>query len=111
MQDKIYKLRYLPLFEQDLLDTVNYISTFSVISKVLKNEEAAMRLINDVETAILARLNNPVAFEQYHSRKKREYPYYRIYVRNYVIYYVVIDDVMEVRRLLYGARNIENLLN
>lgn len=60
MQDKIYKLRYLPLFEQDLLDTVTY------ISKVLKNEEAAMRLIN---------------------------------------------DVMEVRRLLYGARNIENLLN
>lgn len=105
MQDKIYKLRYLPLFEQDLLDTVTY------ISKVLKNEEAAMRLINDVETAILARLNNPVAFEQYHSRKKREYPYYRIYVKNYVIYYVVIDDVMEVRRLLYGARNIENLLN
>ncbi len=39
MQDKIYKLRYLPLFEQDLLDTLNY------ISKVLKNEEAAMRLI------------------------------------------------------------------
>lgn len=60
MQDKIYKLRYLPLFEQDLLDTVNY------ISKVLKNEEAAMRLIN---------------------------------------------DIMEVRRLLYGARNIENSLN
>lgn len=88
MQDKIYKLKYLPLFEQDLLDTVNY------ISKVLKNEEAAMRLINDVETAILVRLNNPVAFEPYHSRKKREYPYYRIYVRNYVIYYVVIDDVM-----------------
>ena len=80
MQDKIYKLRYLPLFEQDLLDTVTY------ISKVLKNEEAAMRLINDVETAILARLNNPVAFEPYHSRKKREYPYYRIYVKNYVIY-------------------------
>lgn len=70
-----------------------------------------MRLINDVETAILARLNNLVAFEPYHFRKKREYPYYRIYVRNYVIYYVVIDDVMEVRRLLYGARNIENLLN
>jgi plasmid stabilization system protein ParE len=89
MQDKIYKLRYLPLFEQDLLDTVNY------ISKVLKNEEAAMRLINDVETAILVRLNNPVAFEPYHSRKKREYPYYRIYVRNYVIYYVVIDDVLK----------------
>lgn len=49
MQDKIYKLRYLPLFEQDLLDTVTY------ISKVLKNEEAAMRLINDVETEKIGR--------------------------------------------------------
>ena len=109
MQDKIYKLRYLPLFEQDLLDTVNY------ISKVLKNEEAAMRLINDVETAILARLNNPVAFEPYHSRKKREYPYYRIYVRNYVIYYVVIADegaekIMEVRRFLYKGQDRDTII-
>ena len=109
MQDKIYKLRYLPLFEQDLLDTVTY------ISKVLKNEEAAMRLINDVETEILARLNNPVAFEPYHSRKKREYPYYRIYVRNYVIYYVVIADegaekIMEVRRFLYKGQDRDTII-
>ena len=57
------------------------------------------------ETVILERLNNPVAFEPYRSAKERDYPYYRIYVRNYVIYYVVIDDVMEVRRLMYGARD------
>lgn len=24
--------------------------------------------------------------------KREKYPYYRIYVKNYVIYYVVIDD-------------------
>lgn len=81
MENKSYQLRYLPLFEQDLLSTANY------ITNVLKNEGAALRLINNIKTAILERLNNPVAFEPHRSAKKRDYPYYRIYVRNYVIYY------------------------
>lgn len=38
------------------------------------------------------------------------YPYYRIYVRNYVVYYAVIDDVMEVRRFLYTARDTDRYL-
>ena len=104
MGNKIYHLRYLQIFEQDLINTASY------ITNVLKNEDAALRLVDDVETAILERLNNPVAFEPYVSAKKRDYPYYRISVRNYVIYYVVIDDVMEVRRFLYGARDTDNHL-
>jgi len=104
MENKSYQLRYLPLFEQDLISTANY------ITNVLKNEDAALRLIDDVEVAILERLNNPAAFEPYRSAKKRDYPYYRIYVRNYVIYYVVIDNVMEVRRLMYGARDTDRHL-
>lgn len=104
MEDKSYRLRYLPIFEQDLISAVNY------IANVLKNETAAMRLIDDVEAAVKERLNNPLAFEPYRSAKKRDYPYYRIYVRNYVVYYVVIDDVMEVRRLMYGARDIDRHL-
>lgn len=104
MENKSYKLKYLPLFEHDLINTVNY------ITYVLNNGDAAQRLIDDVEIAILDRLKNPIAFEPYHSVKKREHPYYRIYVRNYVIFYVVIDDVMEVRRLLYGARDIDKQL-
>ena len=104
MGNKIYHLRYLQIFEQDLINTASY------ITNVLKNKDAALRLVDDVETAILERLNNPVAFEPYISAKKRDYPYYRIYVRNYVIYYVVIGDVMEVRRLLYGARDTDKHL-
>ncbi|MCD7835142.1 MAG: type II toxin-antitoxin system RelE/ParE family toxin [Lachnospiraceae bacterium] len=104
MQNETYQLRYLPLFEQDLLETVDY------ISNVLQNEDAAERLIDDVEEAILKRLNNPLAFEPYRSAKKREHLYYRIYVRNYTVFYVVIGNVMEVRRLIYTARNIDNIL-
>lgn len=35
---------------------------------------------------------------------------YRIYVRNYIVYYVVIGTVMEVRRLIYGARDTDRHL-
>ena len=63
MENKIYHLRYLPIFEQDLISTASY------ITNVLKNEDAALRLVDDVETAILERLNNPVAFEPYVSAK------------------------------------------
>ena len=104
MTNRKYKLRYLPVFEQDLIQTVSY------ITNVLKNPDAAEKLADDVETAILERLDNLLAFETYPSIKKRKFPYYRIYVRNYVIYYVVIGEVMEVRRFLYGARDTDRCL-
>ena len=104
MENKPYQLRYLQIFEQDLISTANY------ITNVLTNEDAALRLIDDVEAAILERLNNPVAFEPYSTAKKRDHPYYRIYVRYYVVYYVVIGDVMEVRRLIYGTRDTDRHL-
>ncbi|WP_462246405.1 type II toxin-antitoxin system RelE/ParE family toxin [Faecalitalea cylindroides] len=103
MKNEKYKLRYLPLFEQDLIQTISY------ITNVLKNTDAAEKLVNDIEDAIQERLEYPLAFEPFPS-KKRDYPYYRIYVRNYVIYYVVIGDVMEVRRFLYGARDTNRYL-
>ncbi|MCP1109630.1 toxin ParE1/3/4 [Lachnospiraceae bacterium PF1-21] len=104
MESRSYKLRYLPIFEKDLFSCVEY------IGEVLKNKDAAVRLIDDIESAIIERLENPVAYEPFSSVRERGLPYYRIYIRNYVVYYVVIDDVMEVRRLIYGARDIDRIL-
>jgi len=105
MTDTKYKLRYLPLFYEDLEQKVVY------IAEKLQNEKAANDLIDVVERAILERLPMAEAFEPYHSLKERRYPYYRIYVKNFVIYYVVIDDgkdkIMEVRRFLYNKQDRE----
>ena len=49
-------------------------------------------MIDAVENAILQRLPVCESFEPYHSKKERKYLYYKIYVKNYVVYYVVIDD-------------------
>lgn len=104
MEDKKYDVRFLPLFEEDLSDIVTY------IVERLKNPAAANKLIDDVESAIMERSSYTESFEPYHSAKERKYPYYRIYVGSYVVYYVVIGDVMEVRRILYNKRNVKDKL-
>ncbi|MBR6536395.1 MAG: type II toxin-antitoxin system RelE/ParE family toxin [Lachnospiraceae bacterium] len=109
MADIQYVLRYLSLFYEDLEQKVVY------IAETLHNEKAANDLLDAVEQAILERLPVAESFEPYHSAKERRYKYYRIYVKNFVVYYVVIDDegsnkIMEVRRFLYNKRDRETLV-
>ena len=109
MADIQYVLRYLPLFYEDLEQKVVY------IAETLHNEKAANDLLDAVEQAILDRLPVAEAFEPYRSAKERQYKYYRIYVKNFVVYYVVIDDegpqrIMEVRRFLYNKQDRETLV-
>ena len=109
MYDKKYRLRYLPLFYEDLDEKITY------IAEKLKNPKAASDLLDKVEKALLDRLPVAESFEPYHSIRERKYAYYRIYVDNFIIYYVVIDDVevspnMEVRRFLYNRQDQRRLV-
>ena len=93
MDGKRYELRILPLFEEDLNEIVDYI-TFR-----LQNPIAAEHLVDDIEAAIRERLHCAEAFEPY-----------RIQVRNFTIFYVVIGNVMEVRRILYSRRDLSKMI-
>ena len=109
MYDKKYKLRYMPLFYEDLDKKITY------IAKKLKDPKAASDLLDKVEKAILEGLSVTGSFEPYHSIRERKYAYYRIYVDNFIIYYVVIDDddvspIMEVRRFLYSRQDQQRLV-
>lgn len=101
---KNYKVRYLPLFYDDLTRIVDYI-----VYK-LGNEIAAKNLIDEIEKEIKQRANNPQFFEKYMSTRNRKNTYYRIYVKNYIIFYIVRDDVMEIRRMLYSKRNFNHFI-
>lgn len=109
MFSKKYRLSYLPLFYEDLDKKVSY------IEEKLKNPKAANDLLDKVESAIMERLPLAESFEPYHSVQERRYSYYRIYVDNYIIYYVVINDdpndlIMEVRRFFYNGQNRDNMV-
>jgi len=101
-----YDIKYLPLFEEDLAEIVDYI----VVS--LKNPDAARALLDTIEQSLLERASCPLSFEPFDSAKKRPMVYYRIYVKNFTIFYVVFekDRIMEVRRILYSKRNVLNIV-
>ena len=104
-----YQLKYLPLFYDDLSQVVTY------ISEKLHNPKAARDLLDETEKVIRERLPVAESFEPYHSVNDRKYPYYRIYVGNYVVYYVVCADAsgnrtMEIRRFLYGGSDREKMI-
>lgn len=107
LQDK-FELSFLPMFYDDMAEIVDYISF------ILKNPDAADRLVEDVFSAIDERLPIADKFEPYPSRYEFRYRYYKIQVRNFMIFYVVINDrkpkVMEVRRILYNKRNIKDII-
>jgi len=99
-----FELRYSPLFYEDLDKITDYLLL------ELKNELAAKTLVNNVEAAIKKRLSNPLSAAPYQSLGSRPLPYRRIMVGNYLIFYVVIENVMIIRRMLYGRRDLDRIL-
>ena len=104
MEEKRYELRILPLFEEKLQETADYIAFR------LRNPIAAEDFVDAVEAAVFEHLKAPEAYEPYRSKKDREHVYYAIPVKNYLVFYVVIGNVMEVRTLVYGRRDLTKII-
>lgn len=102
--NKKYKILYLPLFYKDLQQIYNY------IVYVLKNKIVAENIINQIKEEIEKRAYNQKSYHKYISLRKRKDTYYRIYVKNYVIFYIVIKGTMEIRRILYNKSNFEKII-
>ena len=99
-----YVLRYLPLFREELKERVLY------IAEELKNPKAADNLVAAVDEAIMKRLEeNPEGYEPILSKREPGVLYYRIYVKNYTVYYAVFEEngqkVMEPRRFVHNREN------
>lgn len=98
--------------------TIKYSSTFinqfnSILKYIvhnLKNRIAAENFYDEVIKEIEKRSENPEGFEKYISTQKRKNTYYRIYVKNYTIFYVVKENTMEVRRILYSRRKFDKFV-
>ena len=94
-----FRLEATPLFGMELEQALN------CIEMQLSNPAAADKLQTDVEGAVRERLSASTSFEPVISRVDREHPYYRIYVGNYIVFYCVMGNVMELCRFIYKGRN------
>ena len=104
MEKNKYTIRYSATYINQFNSILNY------LVNTLNNRIAAENFYNEVIRELEVRSYNPTSYEKYISNTKRKNTYYRIYVKNYTIFYTVKDNTMEVRRILYARRNFDELV-
>lgn len=104
MVNKKYEIRYLPTFISQFNNILYY------ITYELKNKIAADNFYSEVVKRIEIRSEAPESYEVFKTIRNEEIKYYKINVKNYTIFYVVKNNVMEIRRIYYSQRNFENLI-
>lgn len=102
----MYKLEYLPVARQDLIDIVRY------ISQELKNPDAANHLAVKLVEAAERVTAFPYANSSYQPIRPLKHEYRKILVQNYLILYWVDEKkkLVTIARVLYAKRNYKRLL-
>jgi len=103
-KNKIYQLKYLPIARRDLQDLVDY------IAYDLEVPEVALKMLPTLETEILSLQENPFRGSIYSSSRKSNCQYRKIFVKNYVIFYLIFENIVEIQRVFYNGRNMNKLI-
>ncbi len=103
--DRAFALEYTQQFWDDISEAIRY------IVYELRNPPAAQKLKDDTEREIRSRSFSPLSYEPYFTDEETGDVYYYIRVGNFMVFYVVEGEVMEVRRFVYGRRNLGKVLS
>lgn len=97
-----YKIKIFPTAKRDMEDVISYLNTLS--------PDAALRyydLLVD-EIASLAKMPERCPRPKDLALAAKGYRY--LIVKNYLVFYVVAGDTVQIRRILYARRNYQALL-
>ncbi len=105
MENK-YKVDYLPLAKQDLVDIVQY------IVNTLHNPNAAERIANQILQKIDTLEDYPYSNHCYRPLNELTHEYRQIIIGHYVAFYWVDELVktVTIARILYGKREFQGSL-
>lgn len=101
-----YKLQFLPVARQDLLDIVHYISVD------LQNVTAAERIAEKLIREARKLEDFPYAHPIFTPQKPLANEYRKLVVENYILFYWVEEEerAVTVARVLYGRRDRDTAL-
>lgn len=99
---KKYSIEYLPIAEKDLSEIIEYVT--------LDNPESALSLLNEIDKSILKLEDFPYIGKTPKDSRLQLLNYRILIVSSYLVFYVVMDDIIEIRRILHGKRNYDFLL-
>lgn len=100
----MHKLRYLSVALEDLRDIADY------ITDTLKAPKAAMDLLDAFDESISRLEQFPFSYKVYPPSKELENEYRILPVKNYLVFYVVKEQVVEIHRILYAKMDITKQL-
>lgn len=92
----MHKLRYLSLALEDLRDIAGY------TTDTLKAPKAAIDLLDALDESISRLEHFPYSCKVYPPSKDLESEYRLLPVKNYLVFYVVKEQIVEVHRIIYA---------
>ena len=98
------EIKYLPSFYQELNAILEYIAI------TLEAPQAASNLLDEIENSINNLKDFPLAHRLYRPIKPLPTKYRILPVKNYYIFYVVLDNIIEIHRIIYKKRNLLQLI-
>lgn len=97
-----YKIKIYPTAKRDLLDIIDYLNTLS--------SEAALRYYDLLTEEIASLSHMPERCPRPKDLALAANGYRYLIVENYLVFYVVSGDTVQIRRILYGRRDYRFLL-
>ena len=98
------KIKYLPIAQKDL----NYIILYFLDN--LKSPKAAMDFIETLDKCILRLKEYPYSCKLYQSQETLEFEYRFLPVKNYLVFYIVTENIIEIHRVVYAKMNLEKII-
>ncbi len=97
------QIEYLPQARLDITQAIDY------LTNKLMAPQAAEDLLNEFSSVIQNISEFPYAFPLYRTAEPMRSEVRYAPVRNYVVYYVVLTDRVQIRRFLHGRQRRQTL--
>ena len=97
-----YEVRIFPAAQQDLLDVIDYLNTLS--------QDTALKYYDRLTSEIASRSTMPERCPRPRDLALAAKGYRYLVVGNYLVFYVVSGNVVQIRRILYARRDYKQLL-
>lgn len=96
------KVQYLPIAQQDLIDILNYIKQ--------DNPSAALKHIHEIDESISRLEEFPNMGVTPKDLRLKSLNYKMLVIDNYLVFYVIKANIVEIRRIIHGKRKYSFIL-
>ena len=99
---KKYRIKYLPVAQRDLFKIIEYIK--------IDSPDFALSFLNRFDKAVVKLENFTLMGTSPKDNRLQSLGYRILVIDNYLVFYVVKNSIVEIRRILHGKRMYSFLL-